>query len=146
MKIISHLAVSLVALMTVGCCPVRFTRSPGVSGVVLDSVSGAPVAGAKAAMYHHGSDVPDTINASNIFTIDARRVGAIADKSGRFTVPPLREWATWNPFWFPLADMKEGGGTLIVYQEGYEPAYDEVQTQRKSFTMGHPIMLRPIAK
>lgn len=52
----------------------------------------------------------------------------------------------WNPFWFPLEDFKERGGTLIVYQEGYEPALVLVETKKRKLRLGNPVLLQPVTK
>jgi hypothetical protein len=140
----------MVAFLIMGCFPVRFTRSPGVSGVVHDSQTRAPVCGAKVVIspIRYGSNL---INAASVHAIaqepgTARRLPAATDRNGRFSVPPLREWTTWNPIWFSLADLKEVGGILIVYQEGYEPAAVDVHTTKKRLTLVNPVLLRPVPK
>jgi hypothetical protein len=138
------------ACLTVGCFPVRFTRSPGVSGVVLDSQTRAPVCGAKAIL----SPVryaPNLIDAGSVQSIaaqpgTARRLPAVADQNGHFLLPPLREWAWWNCFYFPLEDLKERGGILILYGEGYEPVSRSIDTKRKRLRLSEPLLLQPVTK
>lgn len=124
-----------VSLICSGCWPMRFATSPGVTGIVKDAQSHAPVAGAEVfvsrARYRlpvvtntvtgQTEIVPGTQNQllppslQEAFT-NARPPTVVTRPDGRFSIPPEKRWGIYI---VPM-DVFGPYGTLVIRREGYE--------------------------
>ena len=138
-------------LLTAGCFPALYARRPGVSGVVLDSQSQTSVAGARVVIcpMRYSSELikRDLPLALRAIPSDPHRAPVITNQKGQFSIPVWREFGMFS-LWFPIEDVKESGGILIVYQEGYEPNSLDLRQFRKlnRIKLASPILLEPITK
>src|SRR5262249_15633156 len=86
-----------------GCIPYRFTGRPGVTGVVLDSNTRAPVAGATVTV------------ASRETYADEMRGNAVTAADGSFSIPPYWRWG----LYLPCSDTFDYPASLSVQRAGY---------------------------
>jgi len=128
----------LAVLLCTGCFPMNVTRSPGVSGVVVDAGSGGPVAGAEVlvskATYRidPGADAgggtvvpaPPPLSAA---LAAARRPTATTGADGRFTIPPEKRWIMVTLGSAPAPPA----GTVVVRRSGYATALLDVSGRTK---------------
>lgn len=137
----------LVLLLCSGCFPMNVTRSPGVTGVVVDAGSGAPVAGAEVLVSKATSPIdrgPDPGGAPTVPAAPplsealaaARRPTVTTGPDGRFTIPPEKRWI----MVILGSDPAPPAGTVVVRRNGYAAALREVSGRTKD--MG-PIELTP---
>lgn len=140
-------AALLAVVLCSGCFPMNVTRSPGVTGVVVDAGTGSPVAGAEVLVSKAstagtgeatgGGTAATTPPLSEVLAA-ARRPTVTTGADGRFTVPPERRWI-----------MTIGGtpppppsGTVVVRRSGYATALREV-TGRKEEIGSIPLTPEP---
>src|SRR5436189_3973965 len=102
------------ALLCTGCCPLRFTTSPGASGRVLDSQTRAPIAGAEVVVSRSTYPPP---SAEEAFS-NHRSSIVSTDTAGQFSIPPQHGW---NLFVLPI-DAFPPFGLLVVKRNGYQAA------------------------
>ena len=104
----------LVALLLLaGCFPLRFTTSPGASGVVVDSQTRAPIAGAEVVV-SRSTYPPGSMDEA----LTNRRPPSITtETNGSFSIPPERAW---DLFVIPV-DAFPPFGLLVVKHDGYDP-------------------------
>lgn len=124
----------LAVLLCSGCFPMNVTRSPGVSGVVVDAGTGAPVAGAEVLVSKAttatdgGSDAAAASTAApappplSEVLAAARRPTVTTGADGRFTVPPERRWI----MTIGAVPPPPPSGTVVVQRAGYAPLLREV--------------------
>jgi hypothetical protein len=93
-----------------GCFPYPFIRRPEVKGIVVNAVSGAPVADAKVAIYAVDSSTRPSMVAST------PGVTATTDKSGRFILPEKRVWGIYI---IPM-DIAVWRWSVVVRRAGYQ--------------------------
>lgn len=126
-----RISVGLFALVVCsGCLPMNVTRSPGVTGVVVDAASGAPVAGAEVlvsrATYVDQGAAPDGATTAPVAPplsdalANARRPTVTTGADGRFTVPPEKKWV------MMIFESGTPSGTVVVRRPGYAPALRDV--------------------
>src|SRR5689334_4290966 len=104
---------ALVALSCTSCLPLRFTTSPGASGVVVDSQTHAPIAGAEVVISH--SIYPPASLADAL--TNGRPPTVTTEDNGRFSIPPEHGW---DLFVIPI-DAFPAFGLLVVKHDGYDP-------------------------
>jgi hypothetical protein len=144
-----RVAAGLLALLVCsGCFPMNVTKSPGVTGVVVDAGTGSPVAGAEvlvskatsatAAEAGGASTAAPSPPPLSTVLAAARRPTVTTGADGRFTVPPERRWI-----------MTLGGalppppsGTVVVRRAGYATTLREV-TGRKEEIGSIPLTPEP---
>src|SRR5215475_7362847 len=78
----------LCGLACCGCFPLRFTTSPGASGVVLDSQTRSPIAGAEVVVSR--STYPPS-SANDAFA-NGRLPVTTTGADGEFSIAPERGW------------------------------------------------------
>jgi len=127
----------LAVLVCSGCFPMNVTKSPGVTGVVVDAGTGSPVAGAevlvsKATSASAGdtsagasTPAPGPPPLADVLAA-ARRPTVKTGTDGRFTVPPEKRWIM-TMFATPPPPPT---GTVVVRRPGYATVLREV-TGRK---------------
>lgn len=124
------------ACLCSGCWPMRLTSSPGASGVILNSQTRAPVAGAQVVVSlskYPPDSVADALE-------KARAPKVVSDASGLFSVPPERRWGIYI---LPM-DIFPQFGLLVLKHDGYQPGL--VPVWSRSTTNLGPVLLVPAAK
>ena len=128
----------LALLLCSGCFPMNVTRSPGVTGVVVDADSGTPVPGAEVLVskaIFEGDHGTASVGATSAPTVPplsdalaaARRPTATTGADGRFTIPPEKRWIM-----VPLgSERPPPAGTVVVRRPGYAPALRGVSGRTK---------------
>ena len=119
-----------------GCFPVRHTLSPGASGVILDSSTHAPIAGAEVVISHLTFPPP---SAEEAFT-NSRPPVVKTERGGEFLIPPERGW---DLFVVPI-DAFPPFGLLVVRRDGYQPAL--VPFWSRSVKPLGDVVMKPIDK
>jgi hypothetical protein len=131
------LASALVAAwLGAGCCPWRFTTSPGASGVVMDPRTHSPVRGAEVIVSL--SKYPPTSIADAL--ANTRPPKATTKEDGRFAVAPERRWGI---FIAPV-DWCPEFGLLVVKRDGFEST--AIPFWSRSTTNVGEVWLQPAAK
>jgi hypothetical protein len=129
-RFICILAVLTVGLCSTGCIPVpiRFTSSPGAAGLVVDSQTHEPIAGARVIFSkkpvvgeHRYAGDAFTVSDVSSFLTNTRPPLVLTGKQGRFEVPATHRWFI---YWIPEVEetvwlLQE---TLVVQHPGYQPA------------------------
>jgi hypothetical protein len=124
-------------LLCSGCWPMRFTASPGATGMVLDAHSHVPIAGAEVFVSRARYTLPLVTNSVtgeieavgctvdqlvppslSAAVTNARPPIVITGSDGRFSIPPLKRWGIYV---VPM-DVFAPKGTLVVRREGYTNA------------------------
>lgn len=133
-----YVCTGLLAILLSGCVPMNVTRSPGVTGVVVDAGSGAPVAGAEVlvskatAPGDQGTAPGGATSAPTVPPLPdalaaARRPTATTGADGRFTIPPEKRWIM-----VPLgSERPPPSGTVVVRRSGYAPVLRGVSGRTK---------------
>jgi len=106
------LLLPMAALSCSGCFPLRFTTSPGASGVVLDSATRAPLMGAEVVI---SRAVYPPVSIEAAFT-NSRLPMVLTKESGEFSIPPEKRW---DIYVVPL-DIFPHFAMLVVRSEGYQ--------------------------
>jgi hypothetical protein len=91
--------VFITCFFLVGCIPYHYTFTPRAFGRVIDSATGAPIAGATIYFEKHP---------------EAR---TMTDSGGEFDLPQKKGW-----IWVPLGpfDAAPPGGVLVIEAKGYD--------------------------
>jgi hypothetical protein len=129
------LVLGIAALACSGCLPLRFTTSPGASGVVLDSQTRAPIAGAEVVISH--STYPPA-SVGEAFT-NSRPPLVTTETNGQFSIPPEHGW---DLFVIPV-DAFPPFGLLVVKHDGYEPVL--VPFWSRDIKPLGELLMRPVA-
>src|SRR5438045_567004 len=128
-------SVPLLLLLLSGCIPFTFVRSPGASGIIIDSSTGQPLADAEVFMSHATFKPPRTVDPASgketyingatteQFTPPSmyealrlyRAPVIVTGPEGGFSIPPQRA----GDFWFPASNVIGSFGTLVIRREGY---------------------------
>ena len=119
-----------------GCVPLKYTTSPGASGVVLDSKTRAPLTGAEVVISR--STYPP-VSVGEAFT-NSRPPTVITEASGRFSIPPEH---VWDLFVVPV-DSFPPFGLLVVKHEGYDSVLIPFWS-RSTKPLGE-VLMKPVAK
>jgi hypothetical protein len=126
----------LFGLACSGCFPLRFTTSPGAAGVVLDSQTRAPLAGAEVVVSRSTYPPP---SAEEAFT-NGRLPIATTGTGGDFSIAPQRGW---DLFVVPI-DIFPPFGLLVIKRNGYESAL--VPFWSRSVKPFGEVCLKPVGK
>lgn len=121
--------VLLALVVSSGCAPMNVTRSPGVTGIVVDAASGAPLAGAEvlvskavASGAHDRANAPTESGAEAAAPTlaealaAARRPVVTTGADGRFSIPPEKRWIMVSLG----AERAAPSGTVVVRRAGYD--------------------------
>jgi hypothetical protein len=127
---------AVIALISTGCFPARFTTSPGASGRVIDARTRDPVQGAEVfvsrAFYkfytftnhtmegvaQEGKTIPPPEPPPlNLALSKSRPPIVLTDADGRFDIPPVKRWGIYI---VPM-DIAPSHGALVVRRDGYVP-------------------------
>ena len=93
------------ALLIGGCFPYHFTMRQGVSGVVVDAVTSAPIPKATVGVVSRVSGSP------------VAPVSATCDSHGAFRIPPLLRWG----IYFMPMDVIGPSKEVFVDADGFVP-------------------------
>jgi len=111
----SSLLLIAACLAMVACVPMRIIDRPGATGKVVDSLSAAPIYGARVTLALDGHRA------------DARVASATTDVDGRFAIPAVH---TWIIYVVPM-DFMAYLGHLRVESAGYASASLALQSSPK---------------
>src|SRR5215813_11651783 len=113
-ELLLQLTTLIVAVpLLAGCLPLRFTTSPGASGVVLDSQTHAPIVGAEVVV-SRSTYPPGSVGEA---VTNSRPPMITTETNGSFSIPPERAW----DFFVIPVDAFPHLGLLVVKHDGYDP-------------------------
>lgn len=101
-----RIAFASFSILLAGCWPYRYTRLPGISGVVVSASDGTPVAAAQVILI------------APLWSQEGRRITARTDDDGRFDLAAERRW-----------------GMLVVMQEPFRPVKCSVEIAAPNFLL-----------
>jgi hypothetical protein len=135
-RVVRLVGVLGVCLSGSSCLPLRFNASPGASGVVLDSESRSPLAGAEVVVSKMIYPPP---SADEAFT-NSRPPVITTDSEGHFSIPADRRW---DIFVIPI-DLFPRFGLLVIKRDGYESA--ALPFWSRSVTDIGEVAMKPVKK
>lgn len=144
MKHICHFAALVVAaLFCTGCWPAHVTTSPAAVGTVVDAETREPISGAQVQVSYtwraYWSDLNPPV-LSEVIT-NTRAPIVLTDTNGVFSIPRENQWV----FTYPPPEWY-ARGTLVVEQDGYEPAIIPVTDEGDADKNGITVVLKPLEK